>query len=82
MLGILGITITILLGYVAYIAWVYTKVEYEYDFLNGELSVDKILGARSRKHIAEYDIKKAELIARANSDEVIRPRDVIIDVVV
>lgn len=71
-LGLLGITITILIGYVVYMVWIYTKTELEYDFLNGELSVDKILGERSRKHVADYDIKKAIVVAPADSEEVLR----------
>ena len=49
-LGMLGFTIAILLGYATYLVWAYTSVEYEYSFLNGELSVDKIIGQRKRKH--------------------------------
>ena len=47
----LGITITILLAYVAYLVWSYTSIEYEYSFLNGELTVDKIMGQRKRKNV-------------------------------
>ena len=70
MFGILGITITILLGYLAYLAFVYTSVELEYSFVNGELTIDKILGKRKRKPGETYDIRKASLIAPANSEEV------------
>ena len=51
-IGALGLTITALLIYVTYIIWGYTSVEYEYSFLNGELSIDKIMGQRKRKTIA------------------------------
>lgn len=71
-LGMLGFTITILLIYAAYMVWTYTSVEYEYSFLNGELSIDKILGQRKRKFIADYDIKEAEIIAPVMSDQVVR----------
>lgn len=70
--GILGITITILLIYGAYLVWTYTSIEYEYSFLNGELTVDKIMGQRKRKTVDSYEIKEAELIAPTYSDEVIR----------
>ena len=53
-IGALGLTITALLIYVTYIIWGYTSVEYEYSFLNGELSIDKIMGQRKRKTIACY----------------------------
>ena len=71
-LGMLGFTIAILLGYVTYLVWAYTSVEYEYSFLNGELSVDKIIGQRKRKSIANYDIKEAEIVAPLVSDAVVR----------
>lgn len=71
-LGMLGFTLTILLGYAAYLVWSYTSVEYEYSFLNGELSIDKIMGQRKRKSIADYDIKEAEVIAPVMSEQVIR----------
>lgn len=71
-LEILGFTLTVLLAYGAYLVWSYTSVEYEYSFLNGELSVDKIMGQRKRKSIADYDIKEAEMIAPVMSEQVIR----------
>lgn len=71
-LGMLGFTIAILLGYATYLVWAYTSVEYEYSFLNGELSVDKIIGQRKRKSIANYDIKEAEIVAPLLSDAVVR----------
>ena len=67
----LGITITILLVYLAYLAFVYTSAEWEYSFVNGELSIDKILGKRKRKVGETYDIRKAELIAPAYSEQVL-----------
>lgn len=71
LLGVLGLTITALLIYGTYLLWGYTSVEYEYSFLNGELSIDKIMGQRKRKTIANFDIKNAEIVAPAMSDEVI-----------
>lgn len=71
-LGMLGITITALLIYAAYLCWTYTSIEYEYSFLNGELTVDKIMGQRKRKTVDCFDIKKADVVAPSSSDEVIR----------
>ena len=67
----LGLTIAVLIGYVVYLAFVYTNVEYEYSLVNGELSVDKILGKRKRKPCDEFDLKKAELIAPVDYPEVV-----------
>lgn len=71
-LGILGFTLTVLLAYAAYMVWSYTSIEYEYSFLNGELSVDKIMGQRKRKSVADYDIKEAEVIAPVMSEQIIQ----------
>ena len=69
-LFMLGITISILLIYGTYLIWSYTSVEYEYSFLNGELSIDKILGQRKRKFVKSFEIKNAEVIAPIFSDEI------------
>lgn len=67
-LGMLGLTLTILFAYLTYLVWAYTSVEYEYSFLNTELTLKKIMGQRKRKHVDEFDIKQAEIIAPAVSD--------------
>ena len=66
----LGMTLTILFAYLTYLVWAYTSVEYEYSFLNTELTIEKIMGQRKRKHVDEFDIKQAEIIAPAVSDEI------------
>lgn len=71
-LGMLGITITVLLCYLTYLCWTYTSIEYEYSFLNGELTIDKIMGQRKRKTVDTFDIKQAEIVAPSSSDEVMR----------
>ena len=76
-LTILGITITILMGYLAYLVWVYTSIEYEYSFLNGELTIDKIMGQRKRKKVDCFDIKKAEIVAPVSSDDIVRRNDIV-----
>ena len=60
-LGMLGLTLTILFAYLTYLVWAYTSVEYEYSFLNTELTIEKIMGQRKRKHVDEFDIKQAEI---------------------
>ena len=42
-LGMLGVTLTILFAYLTYLVWAYTSVEYEYSFLNTELTIEKIM---------------------------------------
>lgn len=71
-LGLLGMTITAVLIYVSYLCWAYTNIEYEYSFLNGELTIDKIMGERKRRHVAEFNIKEAEIVAPSLSDDIVR----------
>lgn len=71
-LQMLGFTLTVLLAYAAYLVWSYTSIEYEYSFLNGELTVDKIMGQRKRKFVVSYDMKEAEIVAPVMSEAVIR----------
>lgn len=68
LLGMLGVIVDVLLIYLINICWVYTSIEYEYSFLNGELTVDKIIGQRKRKTVDTFDIKNAEVIAPSSSD--------------
>lgn len=49
-----------------------TKLEYEYSYLNGELSIDKIYDKRKRKKWVVYDLTSAELVAPAGSDSIKR----------
>ena len=43
-------------------------VEYEYDFTNGEIDVDKIVGMKKRTRILTFNSKDIELLAEENSD--------------
>lgn len=45
-------------------------VEYEYDFTNGEIDVDKIIEMKSRKRILSFNVKDIELLAPLESDPV------------
>lgn len=58
---ILGVTLGVLAIYLTYMAFQMTSVEYEYSILNSEISVDKIMGQRKRKKVAEFDMKNAEI---------------------
>lgn len=68
LLGVLGITISALLIYLAWYVFAITNIEYEYSIVNTDILIDKIMGQRKRKRAAEYDLKKAELIAYADSE--------------
>ncbi len=77
-IGILGLLIfsfNLIIGLVLIIVSVllffYKKnlyVEYEYDFTNGEIDIDKIVEMKKRKRILTFSIKDVELLALENSD--------------
>ena len=41
-------------------------LEFEYTYIRGELSVDKIMGKERRKKAASFDLSKLEIVARTN----------------
>ncbi|MCR5674070.1 MAG: DUF6106 family protein [Lachnospiraceae bacterium] len=43
------------------------SVEFEYQYIDRELSVDKIFNKSRRKHVASYDIGKMEILAPFHS---------------
>ncbi len=52
-----------------FLTWKYTQVEYEYSFFSGKLTVSKILGGRTRKKLAEVQIRDlAEVLPYTNKN--------------
>lgn len=45
-------------------------VEYEYDFTNGEIDIDKIVDLKKRSRVLTFEVKDIELLALENSDYV------------
>ena len=70
------VPIAIVMFLVAALLWFFItpllNVEYEYSYLNGELSIDKIFNKSRRKKWVVYDLKSAELVAPADSDSIKR----------
>lgn len=70
-LGLVGYLTLFFVGIIfalaAYYAHLGSCVEYEYLYLNKELSVDRILAKSKRKRMAEYDLQRMEVLAPANS---------------
>jgi len=54
-------------GIGAYFVSLYSQVEYEYLYLDKEISVDKILGQTKRKKAATYSVDRMEIFAPVNS---------------
>lgn len=45
-------------------------VEYEYTFVNGELTIDRIIAKSSRKNMAEIDVKSIEKLGKYDEEAV------------
>lgn len=58
---------TILLAVLAYFVNLYTYVEYEYIFVSGELTIDRILSKSKRKRLETYKLSQVEIIAPMGS---------------
>ncbi len=57
----------ILFGVGAYFTILYTDLEFEYLYLDKEISVDKIMHQQKRKRIAVYSVDKIEILAPIKS---------------
>ena len=53
-------------------SWRYTRIEYEYSFFGGTLTVSRILGSRSRRVLCEVAIKKLEAVYPCEEEYIAR----------
>ncbi len=70
LLGLLfvpAMIIGIILGIVAYFVYQNSDLEYEYLYVDKELTVDKVLAKSRRKRVAVFDIGKMEILAPVRS---------------
>lgn len=65
--GVLAVILMFLAGFVTYLSYRNTHVEFEYLFVGGELSVDKILGRSKRKKAFECKMEEIQIVAPADS---------------
>lgn len=59
----LAIIVALVTGVGAYFLNLYSNVEYEYLYLDKELSVDKVLAKSKRKRVATYSVDRMEVFA-------------------
>ncbi len=52
----------LLIWILVFLTWKYTQVEYEYSFFAGKLTVCRLLGGRSRRVLADVNIKELSAI--------------------
>lgn len=61
--GFLGLILALVAGAGAYFAGLQADVEYEYLYLDKELSVDKVMAKTKRKKVATFSLSKIEIMA-------------------
>jgi len=59
------------LNYIFFTVFVfeYYNAEYEYSYVNGSLTIDKIMAKSVRKNVGSFDLTRATLVAKVNSQE-------------
>lgn len=63
----IGFLVAIVTGVGAYFAYMSADVEYEYLYLDKEISVDKVMAKSKRKRVGSYSVEKMEILAPYNS---------------
>lgn len=66
-LGTVMVFVALAFGVGAYFAIMYADVEYEYLYLDKEITIDKVLHKQKRKRVATYQVEKLEILAPLNS---------------
>ena len=66
---LLGLVIAAVLLAAAYFVNLNSDIEYEYLYVDKELSIDKIMAKSKRKKVATYDIEKVEIVATKGSHQ-------------
>lgn len=59
--------LAVVAGVGAYFVGMYTDLEYEYLYLDKELTIDKVMGKAKRKRVAVYQLDRMEVIAPIRS---------------
>ncbi|MDE7177457.1 MAG: hypothetical protein K2O59_06535 [Lachnospiraceae bacterium] len=67
MVFIPGLLVAIATGVAAYFSYMNADIEYEYLYLDRELSVDKVMAKSRRKKTGSYSLEKMEIFAPLNS---------------
>ena len=61
--------VVIVLGVLDYFVFQWTDIEYEYLYLDKEITVDKIMAKTRRKRVTTVDVNKVEIIAPEKSHQ-------------
>lgn len=63
----IGLLLAVVAGVGAYFAGLQANVEYEYLYLDRELTVDKVMAQTKRKRVASYSLSRMEVVAPFHS---------------
>ncbi len=66
-LGIIGLILCVAAGVGYYFLSLNANIEFEYQYCDKEITVDKILNKSRRKNVAKYDVTKIEALAPSRS---------------
>ena len=64
---LIGFILAIVLGVIAYFVSLNTDIEYEYLYVDRQITVDKIMLKSKRKRVGVYDVDKIEAMGPINS---------------
>ena len=62
-----ALIVGLLMAVIAYFVYMNAELEYEYLYLDKELTVDKVMAKTKRKRVAQYDLNRMEISAPVNS---------------
>ena len=65
--GILGLILCVGAGVAYYFLSMNANIEFEYQYCDKEITVDKILNKSRRKNVGKYDVGKLEILAPSRS---------------
>jgi hypothetical protein len=65
--SIIFLLVAVALGVGVYFTSLHTEIEYEYLYVDRQLTVDKILNQNRRKRVAVYDLDRMEILAPFSS---------------
>jgi len=60
---------TVALGVLTYFVFLWTDIEYEYLYLDKEITIDKVMAKSRRKRVVVLDVNKIEIMAPEGSNQ-------------
>ena len=64
---VIALPIALVLGFAAWFVYMHTDTEYEYLYLDKEITIDKIMAKTRRKRVLTIDVNKIEILAPEKS---------------